>query len=383
MKKTMLMAAVAAALGLGSACENAYAAAFAGGGPDGTRTLVVVQAGDGSVALTSSAAAAFLKEFTLSGSALQSIALPTAAAGSNNALTLSGSASSEGFLTRSVNTNYLTLGGYNAAPGTSGVTSGVGNRVVGRISMDGTIDTTTLLGDATGLGNIRSTVSNDGGQFWVGTSSGAVRYTTFGSTGASTQLNTAAPTNMRVVNIYNGQLYVSSASGTFQGVGTDGPGLPTTSGQTPALLNGFPTASGPMAYDYVFADDNTLYVADDRNTGSGGIQKWTQSAGTWSLKYTLSVTATTGLRGLTGFADDAGNFILFGTTSESSANKLVTITDLISATVLPVSETFTTLATAQTNTAFRGVEMVPEPASAMLLALAPSFGLLRRSRRHT
>jgi hypothetical protein len=35
-----------------------------------------------------------------------------------------------------------------------------------------------------------------------------------------------------------------------------------------------------------FKDANTLYIADDGSAASGGgIQKWTQSGGTWSLAY--------------------------------------------------------------------------------------------------
>ena len=175
-------------------------------------------------------------------------------------------------------------------------------------------------------------------------------------------MNTSAPTNTRVANIFNGQLYVSSASGAFQGVGTVGSGLPTTGGQSLALLPGFPTASGPSPYDFWFASASTLYVADDRTNGSGGLQKWVFGGSTWSLAYTLAVTANTGCRGLTGtFSGD--DPVLFATTSDS---KLVKVTDL------GAGSPFTLLATAGTNTAFRGVDFTPapEPASVFLLSLA-------------
>jgi len=345
--------------------------------------LVVVRAGTGAAALAATGTATFLDEYTVGGTSVQSIALPTTGSGSQQALTLSGTSTSEGFLALSANGQYLTVGGYNAAPGAT--TNGANNnRVAGRVDLAGNVDTSTNLQDASTTGNIRSVVSNDGTQFWAGTSGGGVRYATFGSAAASTQLNTAAPTNMRVVNINSGQLYVSSASGTFQGVGTVGTGLPTTSGQTPTLLNGFPTVAGPSNYDYVFADANTLYVADDRSTGSGGgLQKWVQSGGTWTLAYTLSTNLTAGLRGLAGTTDGLGNEILYATTGDAittvSGNKLVAITDVISNTTLPV-HSFATLATAAGNTAFRGVELipgvvVPEP-TAMALMLLSSISLL-------
>lgn len=357
--------------------EPTYAAAF------GSFNLVVTQVGDGTAALTNAATAASLQEYTIGGSLVQSLPLPTVASGANLALTVSGTSTSEGFLTLSPDGQYLTIAGYNAAPGTASITgsnAGTINRSVARIDMSGVIDTSTALTDNLTLGNPRSVVS-DGNNIWVATSSQGIRYTTFGTVGTSTQIS-STPTNTRVVNIRNGQLYVSSASGTFQGPATVGTGEPTTTGQTTTLLNGFPTTSGPSPYDYLFADDNTLYVADDRATlSNGGIQKWTQSAGTWSLKYTLNVTATSGIRGLTGYDDGAGNFVLFGTTTESNANKIVSISDLISATTLP-GNAFATVATAPTNTAFRGVELLaPEPGSAMLLVIGAAGVLNGRRRR--
>jgi hypothetical protein len=343
--------------------------------------LVVVRAGDGSAALTSNATAAFLTEYTAAAAnqaaPVQTIALPTATAGSNRALTLSGTSTSEGFLTLSSNGQYLTLGGYNAAPGTASVTSATAstvNRVLGRVTLGGAIDSSTALADATNLGNIRSVVSNDGTGFWAGTSAGGARYQSFGTVGTSTQLSTSV-TNTRAVNIAGGQLYSSNASGTFQGVSSIGTGLPTTSGQTTTILPGFPTTAGPSPYDYMFAGTSTLYVADDRTNGNGGIQKWTLSGGTWSLQYTLAVTATSGTRGLAGYVDGSGNAVLFATTTETSANKLVTVTDLGN------TSSFTTLATAPTNTAFRGVDFVPvpEPTTVAMIALA-GFALTRRRR---
>src|SRR5262249_56714743 len=114
-----------------------------------------------------------------------------------------------------------------------------------------------------------------------------VRFAPFGVTGTSTQIS-GTVTNTRVVTIAGGNLYVSSASGAFQGVSKVGSGLPTTTGQTTVLLPGFPTAAGPSAYDHFFADASTLYVADDRAASSGGGNpKRTLRGGTCSLQYTL------------------------------------------------------------------------------------------------
>lgn len=376
MKRLMLT------LGVSAICASqSFGAAFTLG------NLVVVQAGDGVASLGSTAAATFLKEYTLGGTLVQTINMPTVASGLNQALTLSGSATSEGFLTLSANGQYLTLGGYGAAPGTAGVataTPSAVNRVVGRIDLNGNVDTTTALGDAYNGSNIRSTVSSDGNSIWTagngGSGQGATagpRYTTFGST-TSIRVDTTS-SNMRVVNIYKGQLYVSSSTGTLLGISTVASGLPTTASAGPITpLTGFPTTGSHSSYDFWFKDDNTLYVADDGSAANGGgIQKWIQNAGAWSLAYTLlnTGTATTAVRGLAGTVDGSGNAVLFGTTTAGSANTLIALTDTGAASVASV------LATAGANTAFRGVEfltVVPEPSSAALLLFGGVVLFLRR-----
>jgi hypothetical protein len=179
------------------------------------------------------------------------------------------------------------------------------------------------------------------------------------------------------VNLFNGQLYADSASGTFLGVGTVGSGTPTTSGQTYSELPGFPTTGTHSSYDFWFKDANTLYVADDGSAANGGgIQKWTLNAGTWSLAYTLgnNGTTTTAVRGLAGTVDGSGNAVLYGTTGSA----LVSVTDT------GAGSTVTSLATAPSNTAFRGVEIliVPEPTTAALSGIGlVALLFFRRFRR--
>src|SRR5204862_396716 len=83
---------------------------------------------------------------------------------------------------------------------------------------------------------------------------GGVRFVaSLGST-TSVPLHQGQLSNTRVVTLYNGQLYTSAASGQFQGVSTVGTGLPTSGVNSVLLLNGFPIAAGPSAYDHFFAD---------------------------------------------------------------------------------------------------------------------------------
>jgi hypothetical protein len=327
--------------------------------------LVVLRVSTGSSALSSAATAAFLDQYDQNGVLVGTIALPTAPSGSNLPLTNSGTATSEGFLTQSVDGNYLICAGYGTTPGTgavSGTTAATVNRVIARIGLDGVVDTSTALSDAYSAGTIRSATSWDGEEFWTaGTATASngpgVRYVDFLGATTSTQLSTSV-TNTRVVGIHDDQLYVSSASGAFQGVSTVGVGLPMTSGETITPLPGFPTTTGPSAYDFFFADATTLYVADDRTNGSGGIQKWSFNGTTWTLAYTLANSATTGCRGLSGFVAN-GTATLFATTTN---NLLVKVTDLGAGPLSP----FTQLAAGVTNTAMRGVRFVRTPASLTL-----------------
>jgi MYXO-CTERM domain-containing protein len=378
--KVVQCAAVGLAIAFGA--SEVPGAAFTMG------NLVVVQVGNGSAALTGDATAAFLNEFSVSGgSAIQTIALPTAVSGLNQPLTLSGTATSEGFLTLSANGQFLTMSGYGVAPGfTTPQTSTptLASRVVGLIALNANINTTTALGDAYNGSNIRSSTSTDGISLWTagngGSGQGAtagVRSSTLGGTTSVQQNSTTS--NNRVVNIFNGQLYVSASSGTVLGVATVGTGLPTGSAAL-TLLPGMPTTGTHSSYDFWFKDANTLFVADDGSAANGGgIQKWTLSAGNWSLSYTLlnNGTTTTAVRGLAGTVNGNGDAVLFGTTGSA----LITVIDT-GATALA-----TTLATAPANTAFRGVEFlaqpVPEPSSMALAALGALalFGWRFRQRK--
>ncbi|MDQ3918921.1 MAG: Ig-like domain repeat protein, partial [Acidobacteriota bacterium] len=329
--------------------------------------LVVYRVGDGTAALGSGATAVFLDEYTTTGTLVQSIPMPTAVSGSNKRLTASGTAATEGYMTRSADGRYLILAGYDANIGTSVTSSNSSsiNRVIGRVDALGTVDTTTALADNISPGNARGAASTDGTDMWMTTSSSGIRYVAFGGT-ASTQLS-SSPTNTRATNIFNNQLYITSASGAFQGVATVGTGTPTTSGQTTTALPGFPTASGPSPHTFVFFNSSTIYVADDRATASGGgLQKWTLSGGTWSLSKTFISGLTAGLRGVTLSVNGSGQPVLWATTADSTS-KLVTVTDTGSA-----ADSFTTVVTAGANKAFRGIAFAPAGATPTNFTLSVS-----------
>ena len=335
--------------------------------------LVVSRVGDGTSTLSGAGAAVFLDEYTTAlgqTSAVQSVALPTTASGSNASFVDSGTSTSDGTLTLSTNGKFLTIAGYAGAVGTASITSVAGiNRVVARIAANGTVDTTTSLNQTTTYSgnNIRSAASTDGTTLFLGgtaSSTGGVRTANLGDA-SSTQVE-GTTTNTRVVNLFNGNLYFSTGSGTAGIYQIGSGGISTASGQTTTLIAADPagpivapaTTNNGSPYDFYFANANTLFVADDRSNANGGLLQYVNSGSGFTLTNTYNLAGATtgttaGLRGLTGSATD-----LFAISSD---NRLVDFN--------LSSTSFTTLATAATNTNFRGVDFAPN--SGTLPAAAP------------
>jgi hypothetical protein len=313
--------------------------------------IVVYRVGDGVIALTNTGSAVFLDEYTRTGVLMQSLAMPTNVTGGNRPLIASGTATSEGLFTLSVNGRCLALTGYGTTPGGATVLNSSSAasipRVAGVVNYDGAIDTTTALGDYSSGNNPRSAVTTDGTNIWVAGGKGGVRYTTRGST-SSTLVSTNLD-NVRQVNGFGGQLYASTQSGANR-LGIIGSGMPT-SGQSFVNLPGYSTSEGaPNAF--FMADLNhdgtndTLYVADS----TAGIQKYSLVGGLWT---TNGVVAVSGYFGITGYVT--------GTKADlyaTSASKLDHLTDY-SGFNGAFSGVPSTLASASSNTVFRGVAPSP------------------------
>ncbi|MBV9931132.1 MAG: cadherin domain-containing protein, partial [Alphaproteobacteria bacterium] len=328
--------------------------------------IVVYRVGSGSTALTGSATQVFLDEYTPAGTLVQSIALPTAASGANHILTAAGTATSEGLLTLSADGHYLLLTGYDATVGSSApnaATATADPRIVGRVDANGNIDTSTVLTGFSTANNIRSVASSDGSAIWAAGATGDA-YTTFGSTSTPTTLGTV---NTRQVEIFNGQLYYSTGSGTA-GIYSLGSGLPTTGGQTGTLL-----AASSNPYSFYFADlsaavpgVDTLYVVDA--TGANGLEKFSLVGGSWLLtsKVTAAVPLAGGnavsVSGLTGLTASVSGTTV--TLFESNPSSLFKLVDTSGYNAAFSATSMTTIATAGTNTAFRGIAFAPQAAVA-------------------
>jgi hypothetical protein len=229
----------------------------------------------------------------------------------------------------------------------------------------------------------------------------------------------------------------SNGSNTVYQVGK-GNDLDTLNGGTGSsspitILPGFPNTSAklvtPTHYPFGiwFASPTVMYVADEgaggtlagnttatisnvaASSANAGLEKWVlESDGKWHNVYTLQkglnlgvqytvtgiardgstntgsyTAATDGLRNLAGKINTDGTATLYATTSTISdagdqgadPNKLVTITDTISATTLPSNATFKTLQTATYGQVLRGVAILPPTSvETFTLPIAPAAG---------
>jgi hypothetical protein len=201
-------------------------------------------------------------------------------------------------------------------------------------------------------------------------------------------------TNFRGMTIFKNTLYITKGSGgnginTVYQVGTQGT-LPTGSAADLAtvpitILPGFPNTLASTGTNFPFgiwfANETTLYVCDEgdgtlvspsvngnvadaQSLATAGFQKWSLVNGTWTMLYVLQDglnigvpygvdnyptalnPATGGCRNMTGRHNHDGTVTLFAITSTISnngdqgadPNKLVKVTDLLSATTLPAGD---------------------------------------------
>ena len=356
------------------ACLSLLTLATLAGAVDFTAgNVVIYRVGDGVAGLVNSGSAVFLDEYSPTGVLVRSIPLPTVAGGANRRLIASGTASSEGLLTRSADGAYLLLAGYDAPFGgasLAGTTGSAVNRVVGRVGRDGTIDTSTALSDFSSTNNPRSVASANGSDLYVAGGNGGIRYAILGGT-TSSQLSTTV-TNLRQVLVSDGQLYVSTGSGSAVRVGTVGSGLPTTAGQTIANLPGFPVSGSPYGFALLdlsaaIAGPDVLYVADD---GVGLVQKFSFNGSAWTANGSATSAAVRGLAA----SLDSGTVTLFVTTGGSNAGGGGTLGKLVDGSGHggTLSGATVAIATAAPNTAFRGVALAPSAGTAPSVQIAPT-----------
>jgi hypothetical protein len=354
--------------------------------------LLVERIGNGSTALSSSSVNIAVLEYSPTGTAVQTNTFT-----GSNLQTDSGSANSNGYLNSYK--GFVAVTGHNSAAGVPSVVD-LNNKVTSIIDNTGNVVTRVTHPTGGNSGNPPSPYNKNNYRSAIATSANTF-YTSGHSTGTPitggvwyyngstfTQLSsTNQHTNLRNIEIFNNQLYVSSGSGTNIGINKIGNGLATIPGQNITLEINMGTGANPYGFVMFDTDNNSLldtaFIANDITSTGGGLQKWTLNGGAWANSYnllfdgatsgtgTLTELATSGFAGIRGLTGDynatTGAFRLFATTTETSNNRLVSILDNGAAT----PSTYTVLASAGTNYVFRGVDImtVPEPSSATLLGL--------------
>jgi hypothetical protein len=233
-------------------------------------------------------------------------------------------------------------------------------------------------------------------------------------------------TNFRGLTIFDNTVYISKGSGgnginTVYQMGTQGV-LPTGSAADLAkvpitILPGFPNTAAStntlFPFGMFFAKATTLYVCDEgdgtlvtppvngnvadaQNQATAGVQKWVLQNGVWTMLYVLQEglnigvpysvrgypaslnPATGGCRNMTGKVHRDGTVTIWAITSTLSANgdqgadpnKLVRVTDVVSATTLPTGDgdndrddrigKFKVIRSARAGEVFRGVALAPK-----------------------
>ncbi len=376
---------------------------------------VVTVVGDGSGALATDTG--YITSIYIYADSVASQASPVSSTaflngGNSPRLVTSGSATSEGSLTNNPGvadaaakgapyggTQYVYSAGYDAANATADVGTSTTNaprsfgqtNVTNNVASSATVlktqtQTDAYRGTAGSNANVRGAVGDDTGaaKYTAGnaaTATGATGGWRNFASGTSTLLD-ATQTNVRTVELLNGRLFGSTGSGT-RGLHVIDP-----TGTNPATLY-IDTGGTSSAYEFALFDDprfdngtgsplnlgfDTAYVADDRTSTSGGIQKWTWDGTLWNLQYTLKDAGLTSpqYRGLAGQLDAATGLITLFTSVETSASggntRLQQITDDNGA-----LSTFTTLATLANSSGlkFRGVALsaIPEPGALLFGAL--------------
>ena len=361
MKQTQLKTALALLLTT-LAANNLRAAAFNLG------DLAVVRVGDGSTTLASSTGPISVLDVTSGGSVAQTLTVPSGSSG----LMISGTATSEGQLVANADGSSFTLAGYVPPFGGSGSLSGRSAANAPRgfvtIGFTGIVSPTTTLPTAPYSGqNIRSGFTSGSSSWFTGSGTGAGSGVVYYN---GTSSATIQGVNTRVLDDYNGNLYYSTGSGTV-GIYKYS-GLPTYATTATALLTGV-AGQGANPYDFTFSPDgSTLYVADS----DLGVQKFTFNGASWVFDYTFTDTSSTGNKAYGLAVDFSGvNPVLYWTSP----------TDLYSATDTGSGAAGTSILSAGTDFAFRGLDIVPqiapEPSSLALAAVGLGALLKFRARK--
>lgn len=326
--------------------------------------LVVYRVGDGTTALGALATPVFLDEYTQSGSLVQSIALPTTGPG---AFTAVGNATTEGIMSFSQNGLKVLFTGYRKDAGGSNPSSDTPSttpRVIGVFDpATGFFDTTSYAVINAG-GNIRSATSTDGSSLFYIASSAATFVAYVGSPGPSASAVQIDARNSRQVLLRDNVLHASNGStataAKFQAYGA----LPTGPTTPTALVT---LTTSDVSHGFAMFDLNSSIPGHDTvyivNAFNNRLLKYSFDGTLWNANGFISISGL-GQGNVDGIVEPGGVKLFL-----STGSVLGTLFDA-SGHGGTITGTFSTIASAPLNTAFRGlVVTIPEPGTWALLGL--------------
>ena len=334
--------------------------------------LVVLRIGDGTVDLTNQGNKVFLDEYTTAGVLVRSIELPSANPSPLTNFVINGTNDTEGALTRSPNSLFVTLIVNTAiAPYGSSILSASATAVNRIVAWVGNTALPSYL-SLNDYGNApRCALTNNGTDFWLAGGAGGVSFRSITGTTTSsicTITTPAASTSFRTVAIADGNLYASTTIGTGNvRIGQIGTGLPT-SAATYNPLAGIETNIVP--HQFIFFDlsatepgVDVMYVADESTGSTGGIRKYSKVSGTWVFNGQIGAAADK-VRHIVGSV--AGSTVTLFATSKGGntaggGGALVTVTDNAGYNIAPSATTVTELQAVANGSkiAYRGIAWAP------------------------
>lgn len=317
--------------------------------------LLVERYGNGG-ALTGNTTAIYVDEYNpsnIEAAPLRTINVPTANSGLNRSLTGIGNSTHEGLMTLSRDEKSVSLIGYNLSANVA-VPSPIATRVVGLITPDGVINTSTST--STDIGSTRCVTSIDGSGFWMVGSAGNLRYKSMGAN-ATGGADLGGASGSRSVFLFNNneRLYLSTTVTGYRIARVGSAATPPKSGtQTLSNFPGYPTTTTSPNQFVMFdtGSNNTpdiLYVADD---AAGQVLKYTYSSSSWVAQGSVAVP---NIKSITGRIV-SGTVTLYVTTI-GTPSLLRKITNASGSTL--TGATVTTIKTAPSNTVFKSVAFAP------------------------
>lgn len=306
--------------------------------------LVLLRLGTGSAALGTSTTAAFLDEYSTTGTSatlVQSIALPTAASSGNPALTVPvvSTTDTHGQLELSADGYSLLLTGYDTGPGSTTYTATSVKRVVARFDSDGEVEYTSWTPASTHI--VNAVASVNGSAYYVAAQNAGIYYVPHNATAAVSIFVSIYRT---AALLYGTQLVGSRGGG--NSLQYFPVALPTTTQAQQIAMSTSATYSDSRAP--VSTSLLEVYVAD---TGSGLYRQTRTSSTSNSWTKSSAIRAGSGST-VTNFLDTALNYTTLYVTTSAALYAYNT-----------VSRSWlnggNAILNAPTNTQFRGVARVP------------------------